>query len=471
MMKASGRALAMFRGREDEIRFLNDVYESEGMRTCAVLGRRRIGKSTILEKFCSDKRSLYVEFENSSESRNVEKMVKALKGFGVDTEGIKDFGDTLDALSEVVSEERTVVVLDEYPYLTSWCKSASAMLKNFIDECLNHTDSMLVICGSSLSVMNDEISRKNKPLYGRFVQRLEVGPMPFDECRGFNPELEDLDSVMLYLTLGGVPMYHQFARGKNYRECVKNLFFGQHPLLDDESSAILEREVSPLQKYNAVMDAIGGGAVTTTDIANKTGLGITLCQKYLKKLKAIGIVEAVHPMLDAPKGPTYEIADSLIAFEYEVLKRYGASIPLADPDMLFDELEGIIRTFLGKRFERMCADYVRSHYVCKEIGRWWGKGGIGVGTDIDVVAVVRSKNRTITLLGECKFRNDESGFDAYNALKAKADFLSRSRDVRLIMFSASGFKDNLRSFAEENGTLLVDLDTLLGRRPAPDPFS
>ena len=69
-----GRYAAMerFRGRSDELGLLQRIYDSEGMRTCAVLGRRRIGKSFILEKFCSQRRSVYVEFVDSSESTNVE---------------------------------------------------------------------------------------------------------------------------------------------------------------------------------------------------------------------------------------------------------------------------------------------------------------------------------------------------------------------------------------------------------------
>ena len=75
---------------------------------------------------------------------------------------------------------------------------------------------------------------------------------------------------------------------------------------------------------------------------------------------------------------------------------------------------------------------------------------------------------TVTVLGECKFRGDASGFEVYNSLKSKADALSRDRTVRLMLFSASGFKDNLVLFAEENGIILVDLDTLISRKPAPE---
>lgn len=465
-----GRYAAMerFRGRSDELGLLQRIYDSEGMRTCAVLGRRRIGKSFILEKFCSQRRSVYVEFVDSSESTNVELLDAAMAPLTGGMSGVRSFKEALNVLRDICFAEKTVVVFDEFPYLTQNCKSASSLLQNFIDTCIVQSKSMFVICGSSITVMRDETSKSTRPLYGRFPSRLEVKEMSFDECRDFNPGLADEDALMLYMTLGGIPMYHEMATGSDYPECIKSLFFGPHPLIQDEASAIIGRELNPAARYNAVMDAIRGGATILTDIANRSDIDPSSCLKCLRKLMAIGVVGKVHPMLDAPKGPTYEITDNMIAFEFEVLRKYGTSIRMADPDMVYEELSDVIRSFLGKRFEGICADFMRSHYVCKEIGRWWGKAGVGTGTDIDLVAVVRSRKMTVTVLGECKFRGDASGFEVYNSLKSKADALSRDRTVRLMLFSASGFKDNLVLFAEENGIILVDLDTLISRKPAPE---
>ena len=262
-------AMERFIGREGELELLQRIYDSDSMRTCAVLGRRRIGKSFILEKFCSQRRSVYVEFVNSSESANVGLLDAAMAPLIGGRSGVGSFSEALEVLRGICLAEKTVVVFDEFPYLTQNCKSASSLLQNFVDTCIVHSESMFVICGSSITVMRDEISKSTKPLYGRFPSRLEVGGMPFDECRGFNPGLSDEDALMLYMTLGGIPMYHEMATGDDYPGCIKSLFFGPHPLIQDESSAIIERELSPPSRYNAVMDAIGGGATTLTDISHK----------------------------------------------------------------------------------------------------------------------------------------------------------------------------------------------------------
>ena len=156
-----GRYAAMerFRGRSDELGFLQRIYDSEGMRTCAVLGRRRIGKSFILEKFCSQRRSVYVEFVDSSESTNVELLDAAMAPLTGGMSGVRSFKEALNVLRDICFAEKTVVVFDEFPYLTQNCKSASSLLQNFIDTCIVQSKSMFVICGSSITVMRDETSK------------------------------------------------------------------------------------------------------------------------------------------------------------------------------------------------------------------------------------------------------------------------------------------------------------------------
>lgn len=456
---------SIFYGRKDELGFLDSVYDGRAMRTCAIYGRRRIGKSTLIHEFCSGKRSLLIEFINTSGLDNLRILSKTM------TEAMgehRDYSSLADALADIADycrEERTVIALDEYPYLVDTVPGASDELKLFIDRDLTHSESMLIICGSSISKLQDEISDDSRPLYGRFLRQLELGQLSYSECTEFHPGMSDQDRIQLYLTLGGVPEYHALAVWDTYRECISNLFLKDLAILSNEAENLINKELSPAGKHIAVLNAIAGGAVTLSEIGSRTGFSDSACTNYLANLRSIRLIDSPNPMLGAPKAPRYRISDGLVAFRHEVIMNYAASIG-TDADAVFDELEPAIRTFLGKRFEYMCADFIRRNYVCKEIGQWWGKVD-GEFVDIDVIAIVLKNRVKYTVFAECKFRNKPMGFGALNTLQRRTESIKGSCNDVYMLFSISGFEEDLVDYAEENGIILVDAGTLIGSKAVP----
>lgn len=431
-------------------------------------GRRRVGKSTLLARFCRGKRSMNIQFENSTLTQNLRILSAAVSEFTGEETEFESFTEALDAIAAICSESRTVVVLDEYPFMVKCMEEASAVLQHFMDTKFSGTDSMLIICGSSISVMQGETTEYGKPLYGRFPHRIELKGLRFEDCRRFNPQLDDLDAVMLYLTLGGIPMYHALASGNSYWECLESLFFSPLATLRDEGDGILSREFGSVRKYNAVLAAIGIGATCLTDISRKSGLKAPDCKNHLEKLMAIRIVAETVPMLNAPKGPNYYIADDLMAFRAEVLSKHPGVVLEDGGRSLSDDMGDVIRSFLGRRFELMCADFMRRSYTCTKVGRW--RGSIdGETTDFDIVADVRRKRVKYLVVGECKFRTKTVGFETLNTLSHNVGTLLGNRQVLLALFSISGFDDELREHAEEAGwILLVGPEEITGRRPAPE---
>ena len=114
----------------------------------------------------------------------------------------------------------------------------------------------------------------------------------------------------------------------------------------------------------------------------------------------------------------------------------------------------------------MCMEYIRQNYVCKEIGQWWGRVD-GEHVDIDIIASILNDGIKYTLFAECKFRKKAMGFGAYNDLiRRSAAVKGNSNDIYML-FSISGFESELADYAEENGVLLVDMDTLIGSNDPP----
>ena len=222
----------------------------------------------------------------------------------------------------------------------------------------------------------------------------------------------------------------------------------------------------------AILDAISSGTTSIKGIAEYTKQNRDTCKRCLDEMEYMGLVSRLVPMCGAPKHPVYYIRNGIVRFHYDVVNRSRMVMLSRDPDAVYQQIKGRIDTFLGMRFEEMCSDYIAMNYPCVKIGRCWGNFiNLDTGTDeagdIDVVAVIQVGEGRVHLFGECKFSRRLVGFTEYNKLERRVQSLDGDYAIKYVMFSLSGFEEDFRDFAETNGIMLVGLDELTGRSPAP----
>lgn len=460
--------MALFVGRERELGILEAVWDRKTDRGVVVYGRRRIGKSELLRRFCSTRRSLYFECVQGSLEDTLIGMSYAMEAFdGREFRRYESLQDAVESIKEVCSEARTAVVFDEYPYLLKSYPPSASVLQHLIDFVNRETDSMVVLCGSSMSVMKRETTDYDRPLYGRFGTRMEVGPLPFADCAKLHPNMTDLDMLRLYLTVGGVPKYHLDTETSTYRDYVVRHFLSPTSDMADEAAEIVSAEFTPRDRYIAVVNAISDGKTSLKEISERVGLDRKLCQICLENLIGLGIVDTLHPMLGAPKRPVYTVRDNIVAFCQDVVRK-ARSFALKDPEDVYDILENDISTFLGRMFEDFCSRYTAYRWACLEIGRWWGRDDDGVSREIDIVATVSEGGVKTTLFGECKFRNRTMPYEVLKSLMEAARATEDRRTARYVLFSSSGFDCDLRDAAEDGDVVLVGLNELVSMREAAD---
>lgn len=378
----------------------------------------------------------------------------------------ESFAEAFVSLKKICAEEKTLLIFDEYPYLVSAEPSVSSLLQRFIDVDLRGTESMVVICGSSISMMRDETERIDRPLYGRIDYRMEVKPMPLRDTIPFHKNMEDADAVRTYMTVGGLPRYHKCMQFSTYRECVEKCFAGANALLAGEAENIIRSEFSPFSVHSGILSCISDGMVRQSEIAQKLGISRPVWKKYMDNMEVLGIISIRNPMLGAPKRPVYRISDEMTAFYYTVLRRHLTvlkDVRMSDGKK-YEMMEHDIDTHLGVCFEDICKAYIVSEYEVLDIGSWWGKAD-GEDAEIGIVAKVMGDGMVEhTILAECKFRRHPVGFTEFNVLKERARKVGGYSNGHLMIFSASGFTPELTEYAEETGLTLVDLDTILGRK-------
>ncbi len=453
-----------FIGREKELACLEELYSSGEFSTCAIYGRRQIGKTTLMSKFASGKRAITFQFSKGTAYENLSHMGIVIGSFlDKEEQTFDSLSSAIESLSEICRDERTIVIFDELPYLANSVPDSLSIIQRFIDRIREDTSSMVLICGSSISMMRKETEEYDSPLYGRFRNRIELKPLSLKECKGFHPEMSDEDLLKTYLTVGGVPNYHRIMNENTYEGCIKKCFLGPNAPLSNEAAVIIEGELSPSGIHSGIVSCIADGKRFQNTIVDALGISKTLCSRYISNLEKVSMVEAVNAMLTAKKKP-YVISDNLLAFHYTVLRKFEPILRNDDVDRTFRLIKPKIDTLLGKRYELLCRSYLTSAYSVKEIGSWWGSVD-GEETDIDVVASIYNKDDfLITLLCECKFRREQTGLPVIHELEKKAEFARADDNRKYAVFSLGGFTEELKEYADDMGILLIGTEKLLGIR-------
>ena len=456
-----------FVGRRKEL----DLLESSFGTPCAFLmyGRRRVGKSTLLKRFCQGKRNIYINCIRGPEDINLRYLADVISNFtGTEHDRYVDYYEAFRDLERICSEETIVLVIDEFQYISSVSPEVKSYAQHLIDNSLDHKGSMVILCGSSVRMMRSLGEDGSDPLFGRFRRMIDLGPLSFGECRMLHPGMSDIDCMRLYLTVGGVPRYHVEIVQDTYGDCIRKNFLSDGWMTDETENLIMS-EFSPGQRYLATLSAISNGSVRLKEIAERIGVEESTCSEYIRELEKAGIVSSVNPMKGAPKRRTYYVSDDMIAFNYEVLVRRSALIGSDRTDEVLARLTPYIDTFLGRRFELFCMRFIIGNYPVTEIGRWWRDDPRrNVHEDIDIVARMISGNVRTDLYIECKFTKEKVGFHVYNILDSRVSQYMDGGNHRLGFMSVSGFEDDFAEFARDAGILLIGPEELFGHRPVPE---
>ncbi|PSQ48172.1 ATP-binding protein [Halobacteriales archaeon SW_7_65_23] len=457
-----------FYNRTDELESLQAAYESPGHALFVVYGRRRVGKTALLKEFCADKPYLYSLAAQEAESRQREKFVEQIAThYDERVPQIDNWDDAFEYLGEKLAADPCVVVIDEFPYLVEENDSLPSYVQAFVDEQLQATDAMVVLCGSSVSTMESEVLGHESPLYGRRTGQLDLQPFSFEQARAvIDYSIET--AIQSYAVTGGTPMYLTlFDYDQPLDENIQSQILSPTAVLYNEPEFLLRTELRNPARYLSILEAIALGHTTPNEIAGATGIDPGPLSKYLQTLRTLRFIERQVPVTASAKKSKrsrYRVADEFLRFWYRFVEPNRSSIEEA-PDIVFDRtIAPELPDHVAMTFEDVCREAVwesiRQEVLgpYSEVGPWWyGEH------EIDIVALAPSDDRL--LFAECKWTNEPVGHELADTLAAKTEHVRwgpDSRDERFALFSRSGFVDGLKRDLDDRWTLfeLSDLETL-----------
>ena len=254
----------MFIGREQELASLNKLYASDKFEFVVIYGRRRVGKTALINQFIKDKKAIYFMGVESNAKQNLENFSKNIMeystGVQVDTSFLS-FQAALEYVFQLAEKERLILAIDEYPYVARSSKSLASTFQLLIDKCKDNSKLMLILCGSSMSYMEDHVLAYKAPLYGRRTAQMKILSFDFvDTCRYFK-NFSDEDKALIYGIVGGTPQYLlQMDDRLSVEDNIKNTFLNQTSSLFEEPENLLKQEVREPAIYNAIITAIARSA-------------------------------------------------------------------------------------------------------------------------------------------------------------------------------------------------------------------
>lgn len=425
-----------FVNRVSELEALRRWWEAPSGRSALVWGRRRVGKTALLQQFAQDKATVFhigAGRPVRAELGQLSERVGAAGLAGVRdlaARGYVDWDDALEHLAERASATPVLLVLDEFPELVGSAPDLPGILRAFLDRTAGHTRLRLLLCGSAVRSMR-ALGEERAPLYGRFDLSLQVHPFRPHEAALMLAGLAPADQALVYGLLGGMPLYLSWwdadtdvAANLGRLACRPGA-----PLLA-EGQLVLATEGAPSEQIGAVLHAIAAGKTRHSEIKNWLGIEPT---RTLERLQELRLVDQVRPVTERPasRQRRYRIADNFLAFYLGVLSRHRDQIERGLGESILRVMIASLDDHLGPVWEEAFRDHLRLLAAGGQlgpevvaIGPWWTPDS---RHEIDAVALAGRSRRPV-LAGEAKWSRTEDAHRLLFDLHRKAAVLTDEPD-------------------------------------------
>lgn len=480
----------MFIGREEELKFLEDKYDTEDGQLIVLYGRRRVGKTETLREFCKGKPHVFFSCTQTTDRVQLQKFSKQILKENIPAGNyITEFDDWEKAIGAILDlpygEQKKLLVIDEFPYMCKGNKSIPSILQNLWDAKLRDANVMIILCGSAMSFIEKELLAEKNPLYGRATGIYKMKEMGFYDAIKFFPEYSERDKVIAYSVLGGIPHYlRQWSPKLSIAENVKRNILTKGCILYSEVDFLLHQELRETPVYNSIIEAVALGNTTLNNISQKSLVEDTSkTSVYLKNLMELGIVKRefsvdakVKEQANGNRG-TYKLTDNFFRFWYAFGFANFSQLEDGDVDGVYQYIVApVLHEFSSVIFEDVCQEFVREMqkknalpFRYSKMGRWMGRttirdknaeNGLRIGeTEIDLLCIdAKAENY---MVGECKFKKELFTYTEYLNTLSKLTPLKEKANFYYALFSENGFDEKIVDAAKENKTFCYTLEQIV----------
>ena len=477
-------------GREKEAKELNRLYNSNKPELVAIYGRRRVGKTYLIDTYFADKITFTHTGMSPDELEKIDarKLNSQLDAFygsllsqGMQAKRkpktwIEAFTLLIEFLESKKNGQRRIVFIDELPWLdtprSNFIPAFGWFWNNY--GC-KQQDLMVIVCGSATSWMDEKITKNKGGLFNRQTCRLYLEPFTLNETEKFLDKKginwSRYEIAECYMIMGGIPYYLDLLDSElSLKQNIDNLFFRKKGELWDEFEHLYKTLFTNSDNYVAVVEALSEkrGGLTRNEICKKINSsdGGDL-SKVLNNLVLSGFVSVSNIYGRKKKECLYQLSDYYTLFYFKFIKDYYGK----DEHYWSNSIDNASRrVWEGLTFERLCKDHVKQiknalgiSGVLSEESSWFVRSDEEKGISGAQIDLVIDRRDHVVSICEMKYSIAEYEIDKTYDINLRNKIASFSKatnckkTIQLVMITTYGVKRNKYSGVVGTQVVLDDL--------------
>ncbi len=437
----------MFINRLNELESLNLEYQKKRSSFSVIYGRRRVGKTALIEEFIKNKPHIYFYATEVNINLQLEFFSKEITRFFSLPKEFKfeSFDSAFEYISKQNLDRKMVIVIDEFQNLIKVDRTFSSVLQKIWDMYLSKSNIHLILCGSVISMMYSEVLNYNAPLYGRRTNSIHLKSIKFKYLKDFLPNLDVHTLLKVYSSFGSIPKYLLiYDQNLSFRENLKVNILDKNSLLYNEGYFLLKQEINEVTTYFSILEVISKGDTKIGNIASSLGVNASFLTRYLNKLIELDILEKEVPVTE--KNPLksklgrYKIKDNFLNFWFFYVYKNYSFLEIGEIEAVLKEIEkNFVDRFVSFSFEDVIRELIIENYGDfldfrpLKVGRWWNNK-----EEIDIVAF---DDENISFI-ECKYQDKVDKEKVLNKLIQKSSFIKHNKKEHFLVLT----KEDLEKF-------------------------
>jgi len=447
-------------GRTEELSRLR-AAALEAPQLIVMRGRRRVGKSYLMDHAYAESRFLYFQADEGPEEIHLQLLARECQQLTQAPVAFDDWNAALGYLGRLAAQEPLVVGLDEFQWMLQAQETLPSTITRHFDTWERRQIPItLVISGSALSLM-ENLLEGDRPMFGRARYRPIINPFDYREATEFgSPGASAEEKLRRYAVLGGTAQYQVWAGTRDLEAVLKERVLAKDESLFEEPLNLIrgESEIREPGNYYEILRAIAAGSTQFAEILQRTRSSATASlARRLSRLADLGYIE--HRTTIAGNGTArYEVIDPFFRFWFRYVYPNRSRLQRGRVDEAYEEINRDLDNFMGPVFEQVCRGWAGTYAssgqfpAAQEIGAYWTRKH-----DVEVDVVAKTK-RKYEALGSCKWSEHADTHDLDRLIECR-DQIRGAGSAPLYIF-ARGFHPTLVEQANDGVVHLISADEL-----------
>ena len=384
-----------FYNRENELALLYKIEKlsNRSAQMTFVVGRRRIGKTSLLMKATEHTDFIYLFVAKKNEALLCTEFVEEIRQklnipiFGE----LKTFKHLFGLLMELSKTRPFTLIIDEFQEFTSVNPSIYSDMQNIWDSNKEQSKINLILCGSVYSMMTKIFENSKEPLFGRATQRIHLKAFDIltlkEILNDYYPTYTPEDLLAFYLFTGGVAKYVELlvqAEAFTFEAMLNEIMSENSLFLEEGKNVLIDEFGKDYGNYFSILSLIASGRTSRVEIESimeiQTG-------GFLERLEnEYGLIKKVRPILAKPNSRTvkYSIEDNFLKFWFRFIYKYRSAVEAGNLDYLKEIIQRDYTTYSGTILEKYFTEQLIAEKKYNNIGTYWERNN---QNEIDIVAV------------------------------------------------------------------------------------